>query len=109
MLCTLRLVTPVKVPSEIRSGVSHVGDTQVLEKRRYVDRELPRREGGREGKALASGEGDGGEHGITLPSAVAGGQVYAGEPQVVTHSAPALQRSPYSHLYRVEGGEPDRL
>ena len=67
------------------------------------------REGG-EGARLRRGrEGDGGEHGITLPSAVAGGQVYAGEPQVVTHSAPALQRSPYSHLYRVEGGEPDRL
>ena len=51
--------------SEIRSGVSHVGDTQVLEKKKVCGPRA-RREGGREErKALASGEGDGGEHGIT--------------------------------------------
>ena len=45
-------ITMAKDPSQIRSGVSlisHVGDTQVLEKRRYVDRELGGRERGREG------------------------------------------------------------
>ena len=46
-------ITMAKDPSQIRSGVSlisHVGDTQVLEKRRYVDRELGGRERGREGE-----------------------------------------------------------
>ena len=51
--------TPPRVPSQIRSGVSlisHVGDTQVLEKRRYVDREL----GGREREGEKEGRREGG-------------------------------------------------
>ena len=91
--------TPPRVPSQIRSGVSlisHVGDTQVLEKRRYVDRELSGRERERRGEGEREGSPEEKEEmaaeSMALPCLRPcnnGRQAgVCSVPQVVTHSVP---------------------